>query len=181
MSSKVAVRGSEVHEAPLNRPLLRQGFDTEKAKLRFKPSTGSLPVSIIMTGCSECRQVLKLSRFKRCCYATGSYRSRPCSLVAVDGQQEAEMKTFTDGRCSVRRCQPTLTMGGWSLTMTESHAACYPKDRSLFVALGSPSACKKIGWSLTVVAPSAISSHSTVLQLLCLMAQSEVIHLPQMF
>lgn len=39
----------------------------------------------------------------------------------------------------------------------------YPKDQSLFVALGSPSACKKMGWSLTAVAPSAISSHSAVL------------------
>lgn len=75
-------------------------------------------------------------------------------------------------------CWGNLKYSLWSLIHI---TACYPKDRSLFVALGSPSACKKIGWSLTVVAPSAISSHSTVLQLLCLMAQSEVIHMPQMF
>lgn len=33
----------------------------------------------------------------------------------------------------------------------ESTPACYPKDLSFHVAVGSPSACKKIGWSLTVV------------------------------
>lgn len=44
--------------------------------------------------------------------------------------------------------------------------ACYPKDQRLFVALGSPRACKKMGWSLTAVAPRAISSHSAVLQLI---------------
>lgn len=44
--------------------------------------------------------------------------------------------------------------------------ACYPKDQRLFVALGSPNACKKMGWSLTAAAPRAISSHSAVLQLI---------------